>query len=456
MSKVGWVRAKLIEVYEKVNPSAKHLKDKIYLNGEDNLYPNTIVNLINESPTAKRCSNLMAKFIVGNGVVEDIDIDKRFTLNDLSNQISRGISQCYESYIWVGYGIGKDGTLIKKSYKVFSGISFRKQVNDSDGKFGKLILKDWNEKKQFFGQDKDKSEKWYYPFNDNLEVVRAQIEKDFGGKVESPEDLVLALKKYRGQVYYLNLTPEYHYALPLWDSVFNDMNSEAHISRYTNSQTRNGFLGKTICISKGLDEPMQNELNETLKGFLGSESSSDFASFSFDANANIEDLKFIQLKPQFDDKLFESTKKDLRKNISGAFNNIPEELIYSTGGLFGQSSDKYNEMKRFYWEQNEYERKSIINCLWDLGFTNVTFRPLYTIDNIDNSNEIRLKSQAELKGSVGGITALITLQQSVATGTTELQSAVEIIKEIYGITEDVARRMLGEIEVVQETPSTAL
>jgi len=53
-------------------------------------------------------------------------------------------------------------------------------------------------------------------------------------------------------------------------------------------------------------------------------------------------------------------------------------------------------MKRFYWEQNEYERKSIINCLWDLGFTNVTFRPLYTIDNIDNSNEIRLKSQAEL------------------------------------------------------------
>jgi len=443
-----WIRAKFFEVYQKLNPVAKHLKDKIYLNGEDNLYPNTLLNIINESSTAKRCSNLMAKFIVGKGVINDIDITKTFTLNDFSSQISRQIATYYGAYVWIGYGFDDAGKIIKKSYKVFDYSKCRTQIKDADFNEGKIIFSDWNGKSGLFGKDKNKTEKWYYPFNDNDAVVRKQIENDFGKPIETEIDLIEAIKKYRGQVYHINLTPEYEYSLPLWDSVFNDMNSEAQISKYTNTQTRSGFVGKTAVITAGLDAETKEVINKHLGGFLGAENSSNIWHLSLDANIKIDEaIKIEQVKAQYDEKLFQSTIIALRKNISGAFNNIPEELIYSTGGLFGQSSDKYNEMKKFYWEQNDYERKFLINRLWELGFENVEFIPLFTTEFTDNSVEIRQKAQAELKGSVGGVTALITLQQSVATETTSIESAVEIIKEIYGIEESTARKMLGEIQI---------
>ncbi len=386
MSATTWVRAKIIEVYEKVNPQGKHLKDKIYLNGADNMYPNTLQNIINESPTAKRCSNLMAKFIVGNGVVNDVDITKNFTLNDLSSGIARQMSSNYGSFVWIGYGIDENGKLYKKNYKILDYSKCRTQINDDEGNLGKVIVSDWNSKGSLFGRDKNKTEKWYYPFNDNAIIIRAQIESDYGKKIETDEDFVLALQKYRGQVYHINLTPEYPYALPLWDSVYNDMNTEALISRYLNSQSRNGFLGKTAVITSGLDEETEKEVQKQMAGFLGAENAADFWFLGLDANIKIEEsIKFEQIPAQFNEKLFEKTQVSLRKNISGAFNNIPEELIYSTGGLFGQSSYKYNEMKKFYWEQNNYERTFLINRLWELGFENVQFKPLFTTEFTDNS-----------------------------------------------------------------------
>ncbi len=62
----------------------------------------------------------------------------------------------------------------------------------------------------------------------------------------------------------------------------------------------------------------------------------------------------------------------------------------------------------------------------------------------DVGEELRLKSQAELKGSVGGVSALIDLQKSVSEGFTERDSAIEIIKEIYGINADLAEKMIGQ------------
>ena len=155
-----------------------------------------------------------------------------------------------------------------------------------------------------------------------------------------------------------------------------------------------------------------------------------------------------QLEAQFDDKLFESTVKQLRQNILGAFNNIPEPLIFSSSSaLFGTSADTYTEMKKFYWEQNEYERSLLEQTIRMFGFE-CNILPIVNEMPENEQEIIRAKAQAELKGSVGGITALIQLQQSVALGTTDVNSAVEIIKEIYGIGEETARKMLGTPETI--------
>lgn len=53
------------------------------------------------------------------------------------------------------------------------------------------------------------------------------------------------------------------------------------------------------------------------------------------------------------------------------------------------------------------------------------------------------EAKANLKGSVGGVQGILQLQQSVAAGTTDFESAVALLVEIYGFDEAKARRILG-------------
>ena len=60
------------------------------------------------------------------------------------------------------------------------------------------------------------------------------------------------------------------------------------------------------------------------------------------------------------------------------------------------------------------------------------------------TNQAADDAQAKLKGSVGGVTAIIELQASVAKGITSVQAAVETLIELYGFDEETARRIIGE------------
>ena len=163
--------------------------------------------------------------------------------------------------------------------------------------------------------------------------------------------------------------------------MYNDLDTEFRISTYNNTQTRKGFLGKTL-ITKYEDadgDDADEEFDEELKTWLGSENSSTVFVVTVPQSVTVDlDKAFVvnQLKPQFDDKLFDSTIKNIRQNIMGAFNNIPEALVFAgSGALFGTSADTYNEMKKFYWEQNEYERSQLEQTLRLFGF-DVNILPL--------------------------------------------------------------------------------
>ena len=53
------------------------------------------------------------------------------------------------------------------------------------------------------------------------------------------------------------------------------------------------------------------------------------------------------------------------------------------------------------------------------------------------------KAQATLKGSVGGVTALLEIIRSVSAKETDYNSALAIIQEIYGVDEAKSRELLG-------------
>lgn len=360
---------------------------KIYLRDTDNLYPLRMEKVINNSPTGRRASNMMAKFIIGNGVDSNEVVNKKGdTVNDLSDMAAGEIATNYGVFFHVDWIF--DGEKLKRdNLRVLDAVYMAKSKEDDDnfpGKFYKLPLQ---EKKTMFGKSDSAKSKWYYPYNEDEKVIKAQMRNDCKIKGIVDPDAKQMLENYRGQIFYLNLTPKYHYALPPWDSVYDDMDTEYRISRYNNKQARTGWLGKTIIKKFSDDEADEKDadaFNKVLKENLGAENSADV--MVIDAPMGSGDdidkvFKVDQVKAQFDDKLFDSTKKTLRENITGAFNNIPEALVFAgSGALFGTSADTYTEMKKFYWEQNEYERFKLEKALSKLLEMQINFSPIKGVE----------------------------------------------------------------------------
>jgi hypothetical protein len=76
-------------------------------------------------------------------------------------------------------------------------------------------------------------------------------------------------------------------------------------------------------------------------------------------------------------------------------------------------------------------------------FGNVTTQALNPLNSLDIPNDIEAEAKAKLKGSVGGVQGLIEIQQSVSAGTTQYESAIVMLQEIYGFDDVTARKLLG-------------
>ena len=374
---VGNFRAKNTELFSREIKSDSNSSDKIYSRDVDNLYPLRIEKVINNSPTGRRCANLMAKYITGKGNITNYPVSKGIFINDILRKAGRSIAYQYGVYFRLKYVLDAeksqaDGTPAFKpgAVEVLDYVVMAKSKEDDADFPGKLYALKDNDGGGLSNKEEDM--KWFYPYNRDNKVIKAQMLNDCKEKEIDNPTFEQMLHNYRGQVYYMNLTPEYIYALPLADSVYNDMDTEFRISNYNNTQTRKGFLGKTVIVKYEEDEESEEEFDKEVADFLGSENSSSVFTVSVPQNVDKDlDKAFVvqQLKPQFDDKLFESTIKNLRQNIMGAFNNAPEPLIFSgSGSLFGTNAETYKEMKLFYWEQNEDERSMLEQTLRMFGY----------------------------------------------------------------------------------------
>lgn len=63
------------------------------------------------------------------------------------------------------------------------------------------------------------------------------------------------------------------------------------------------------------------------------------------------------------------------------------------------------------------------------------------------------EAQAQLRGSVGGVTALLEIQSSYVAKTTSYESAIAMINLIFGFTEDEAKKLLGNPQIAPTPPT---
>src|SRR5690606_36612190 len=300
------IRATLIELWKKVTPYKD--SEKIFWNGDNNNYPQEIERVVTNSPTGSRAFQMFSKFIFGKGIseTENVILKGGVLLSEVVKDVVDDIALQNGAFIHVAYGIETEGNDFKFVPVLSKSLSYemcRISNNDNDGNAGMILYKHFDKFDSSVLRKEKNFEKWYYPFKNEQDVIKAQIKADAEKAGYKGDDWTEMIQYYRGQVMYLNLTPKYRYAVSKFDSVYLDLDSEYRISVYVNQFARGGFLGKTAVLTKGLDEESAEKVKELVEGWLGAEGAGGVAHFDVEQAESLEEiLKVIQVPSQFDHK----------------------------------------------------------------------------------------------------------------------------------------------------------
>lgn len=424
--------------------------------GENNDYPQIMEKIINGSVTAKACANTYAKFLAGLGFESDINkivvgTDSRgkdITMQSLLRSVAQSISKNCGSYIHCNFN--REAKIVNVHLKPFKYCRFAK-VDDVNYAAKILVYENWDKDKDTGKYDATKI-KNYNVFNPRPEVVIEQI-KEAGD-----------INQYKGQIYFLFTDNEYLYPLSLFDESYLDCDTEAQLAIFRNRQTRNGFFKKTILrIQESLSEGQKKELADSARQSLGVDGDGLWIiEDELNENGEFSDRQGFavdQLDSNLDDEKFQNWDPKIANNIRKSAKGLPAILIdYEENKLSTPSGEALTQAVNYYNSITIDDRAEISeafaeifkNSANEILATNtnwrikpLTMRDLKPGEDTDPILAEKLKAQATLKGSVGGVTALLALQQSVASGASDPESAITIVKEIYGIDEDTARKMVG-------------
>lgn len=446
-----------IQLFKKEEPLDKKLG--IHKNGVDNNYPELVESLIANSVTASQCANLMATYISGRGFGKAnstiVNENKGTTLLQFIQDIAESIAYHKGVFIQVNYNLNYEIT----DMDVLPFTDCRVGKKDDTGYNGKILVHPhWDKAKKDEIRAVD-------IFNPKKEVLKSQIDK--AGSIQ----------KYNGQIFYFKFGKAIYPFSPIHPCL-EDADSEKRAAIYKNTSLRKGFFGKTLVVTKPLVDNTIKELEpkeyqaqvserdsfrETIQEFVGAENADGVLhlEMEFAGDKIEEEILFKNIESNIDDKLFAFTEESVSDNIRMCFNNVPSALIHSKdGALFSSSGEAIKAMKEFYQDQTNDERmmvEEIVRKLMKKFKTKVEglkIDPLIqteTQSEEEDPDKARKQAQATLKGSVGGVTALLAIQQSVAAGTTQRSAAVAIIEEIYGINAAKAAEMLGTPEEITNT-----
>lgn len=355
------------------NKSSKYDSQKqIFLNGEDNLYPDRIESVSEHSVTAKRAAALMASYIVGKGFGEELNnliVNERTgkTALDMASAIGVNFAKFRGVFIHVSYKIQKTGETLTYSHNSYSVLPFsdcRIGKSDDSGYSGKIwVCSDWSDPEEV------KKAKAYDVYNPDQNVIKAQIKKAKG------------IANYGGQILFYNFD-DYVYPLSNLHPAIEDAESERLASVYKNKSLKKGFFGKTLVVTKPLvdnfaeaeekqrQESEREAFQKTIQKFIGAENVEGVLHLELEFRGDkLEDeILFKNIDSNIDDKLFEFTERSVSDNIRMCFNNVPAPLIRSRdGALFGPNGEGVRALKEFYQDQTENERlvlQQIMNRLF--------------------------------------------------------------------------------------------
>lgn len=431
----------------------------------DNSYPQRIEDIVNDSGTASTCLKLYTKYVTGAGA-RNADFGKMkinkegLTVNKLIRKIAKSKGK------FSGYALHFNYNALGQKTEInFIPFSYcRLTLEDSEENAGKVaIYDDWNNRKN----KNIKKDKIDFLHQYDPSRVLEEVESTEGDSLESK------FKNYKGQIWY-NVPEAGAYPLAPFDSVLEDMQTEAQTKRFKHSTSTNNFLASHIIFTGVAEEDKDKSgESESLTEILAEFTGGDGAAGIIHIEKEFED-EFFQIEKldhQDYDGLYEYTENSSRDSIIRNF-LIPPVLMVQTAGKLGTSTE-IADASTFYNDITEDDRKEIEETLRE-AFNNFAYevnkegdysiKPLEYNKPIDpayfpyySKNEIRIANgdepiieedgkEEEAKPilatelGVGGTTALVGIISNTELTPDQKKGTLKIL---FGFDEETVNEILG-------------
>ena len=291
--------------------------------GDDNLYPQTLRNIIAASSTGSECAERYANFIEGNGF-KDIRFSeyvvnrKGDTVDDIHALVCPDVGDFDGMSLHINYNIF--GEICELNYVPFE--NCRLLEEDSNGYVAKIAVHpDWSGKKTRAGkplQVKKENIDFIDVFNPRKEVVLSQIEAAGG------------IEYYKGQILWLSGGGKNVYPRSRADRVVTEMSTDEGLANVKFRNVRCNFLSAGIVITKkgqsiaGEDSSGLND-NDGFSDMLGKlqGDTNSLKMLEVEISSDEEKPEFVDLSSKNYDKEFSVTDASVVERIYSAYGQEP-------------------------------------------------------------------------------------------------------------------------------------
>lgn len=333
---------------------------KLQTYGSDNLYPQRMVELIDNSPTGGTCCDRLQTFIEGNGFA-DADFAEYVcnragdTNDDLNRLIAYDIAHHNGFALHVNYNLA--GKIIEIRHIPFMNCRLAEEDDNGHVPFIK-VHPDWSGRKSRNGKlvaVKKETVRDIYVFNPRKEVVLAQMIADGG------------IENYRGQVLWVSLDGNMTYPKPIYDKVVSNLSTDAGLDNVKYRNVRNNFLlagmllhkkGASLIDEEGNEvEPEDDDdsFSQSLDIFQGDTNACSIMDITYTQDEDIP--KFVSVEGANFDRKFVTTEASVTERIYSAFGQEPWYCIRV--GKTGFSGDVLKEAYEYYNSYVERYRRAV-------------------------------------------------------------------------------------------------
>jgi hypothetical protein len=291
-------------------------------------------------------------------------------------------------------------------------------------------------------------------FNKDKDVLRAQIEEAGG------------FDNFTGQIYQYNTTSQ-PYELSVFVPVYKWLLVESDTPIHITASADNALFGNNIFIMRkgaessageDVDKPKQSNTDAVI-GALRQAKTVKNSGTNHVLTVNTEEpldqvFHKVEIGNNIDLDKFNAVDDKAGKKICTAAYCFPQILANPSEGLFGNSGEAYEAAIRFWQQTCEFEALKIEKAFQEIGveIQEVVESTEELEDQATGPSKETLAAQAALRGSVGGVQALLSIQTSYSQELTTRESAIAMIELIFGFPTQEAERLLGA-PIIESNPT---